>query len=62
MCIRDSGYDQMIYAWNKLGMVLPTQVGVGDMGEPIYQTDNGSVVYQEFERDPALNKPPVKDD
>jgi hypothetical protein len=62
MLSSSDGYDQMIYAWNKLGMVLPTQVGIGDMGEPIYETDNGSVVYQEFERDPVLNKPPVNDD
>lgn len=48
------GYDQMVYAWAKLGMVLPLRDANGD---PVAQ--RGSVIYQEFERDPALSTSPV---
>ncbi|WP_425100115.1 LodA/GoxA family CTQ-dependent oxidase [Tropicibacter sp. S64] len=47
------GYDQMVYAWPKLGMVLPKKDASGN---PVVQ--NGSTVYEEFERDPSLNAPP----
>ena len=47
------GYNQMVYAWDKLGMVLPTLTGTNE-----YLTDNGAIVFQEFQRDPALDKPP----
>ena len=50
------GYNQMVYAWPKLGMVLPQLDPVtGD-----FMNDNGSVVYQEYERDPSLDEPPEK--
>ncbi|MFW2543880.1 LodA/GoxA family CTQ-dependent oxidase [Primorskyibacter sp. 2E107] len=48
------GYDQMVYAWPKLGMVLPSRDASGN---PV--TDNGAVVYEEYERDPSLNAPPA---
>ncbi len=51
------GYDQMVYAWPKLGMVLPTKDP--DTGE--YITSNGQPVFQEFERDPSLNLRPVQE-
>ncbi|EPX82290.1 LodA/GoxA family CTQ-dependent oxidase [Salipiger mucosus] len=47
------GYDQMVYAWPKLGMVLPVKAEGGG-----FVMQNGSVVYEEFERDPSLNAPP----
>ena len=47
------GYDQMVYAWPKLGMVLPKRDA---RGNPV--VENGSVVYEEFERDPSLNRDP----
>lgn len=47
------GYDQMVYAWPKLGMVLPVKDAGGG-----FVTQNGSVVYSEFQRDPSLNEPP----
>ncbi|QAA93222.1 LodA/GoxA family CTQ-dependent oxidase [Pollutimonas thiosulfatoxidans] len=49
------GYDQMLYAWPKLGMVLPVKNEDGS-----FLKDNGAVVYVEHERDPALNRPPTK--
>ncbi|MEX2497375.1 MAG: LodA/GoxA family CTQ-dependent oxidase [Wenzhouxiangellaceae bacterium] len=52
------GYNQMVYAWPKLGMVLPHKDP--DTGE--FVNDNGSVVYQEYQRDPELNEPPKKKD
>ncbi|MGR5283871.1 LodA/GoxA family CTQ-dependent oxidase [Vibrio maritimus] len=48
------GYDQMVYAWPKLGMVLPSVNTVTDE----YVTSNGQLVFQEFERDPELEYPP----
>ena len=48
------GYNQMVYAWSKLGMVLPEiDPSTGD-----YLRQNGSIVYQEYERDPVLDTPP----
>lgn len=48
------GYNQMVYAWPKLGMVLPEQdAETGD-----FVKDNNAVVYQEYERDPVLDYPP----
>ncbi len=49
------GYNQMVYAWDKLGMVLPKLTGTNE-----YLTDNGSIVFQEYQRDPVLDKPPTK--
>lgn len=51
------GYQQMAYAWPKLGMVLPVRNEDGS-----YLKDNGQIVFGEQERDPALNRPPVKSD
>jgi len=48
------GYDQMNYAWPKLGMVLPVRTPSGDVLK-----DNGSPVYVEQERDSSLNRPPI---
>ncbi len=48
------GYNQMVYAWPKLGMVLPKK----DPTTGEFVNDNGSVVYQEYERDPSLDEPP----
>ena len=63
------GYDQMVYAWSKLGMVLPVKVADDPRTQPQtgddcacpdesagFATDNCSVIYQEFERDPALDR------
>ncbi|MGB6154573.1 MAG: LodA/GoxA family CTQ-dependent oxidase [Castellaniella sp.] len=49
------GYDQMLYAWPKLGMVLPLKSADGEL-----MRDNGEVVFIEQERDPALDRPPGK--
>ncbi|PRD41720.1 hypothetical protein C5748_19850 [Phyllobacterium phragmitis] len=49
------GYNQMAYAWSKLGMVLPIKNADGS-----YLKDNGEIVFVEQERDPALNQPPAK--
>ncbi len=49
------GYDQMVYAWNKLGMILPLKDANGQ-----FVRDNGAVVYVERERDPVLDRPPMK--
>lgn len=49
------GYEQMAYAWPKLGMVLPIKTADGN-----FLKDNGSVVFVEQERDPTLNRPPAK--
>lgn len=46
------GYNQMVYAWPKLGMVLPEKDASG-----AFITQNNSVVYQEYERDPELDRP-----
>jgi len=51
------GYDQMVYAWPKLGMVLPSRDTAGNI-----VTQNGSIVFEEFERDPTLSKSPVNGD
>ena len=52
------GYQQMVYAWSKLGMVLPEKdIATGDFIEA-----DGQLVFQEFERDPALNTPPKSKD
>lgn len=48
------GYNQMVYAWPKLGMVLPLRDETGAV-----VTENGSIVFEEFERDPSLNTNPV---
>ncbi|WP_420963634.1 LodA/GoxA family CTQ-dependent oxidase [Brucella sp. IR073] len=49
------GYNQMPYAWSKLGMVMPVR---GDDGT--YLKDNGEMVFVEQERNPALDKPPAR--
>lgn len=49
------GYEQMAYAWSKLGMVLPIKNKDGS-----FLKDNGETVFVEQERHPALNRPPVK--
>lgn len=46
------GYNQMVYAWPKLGMVLPVKTDDGG-----FLKDNGEIVFVEYERDPALNRP-----
>lgn len=48
------GYDQMLYAWPKLGMVLPVKNADGSDVK-----DDDETVYAEFERDPALSRPPA---
>ncbi|MDO3383835.1 LodA/GoxA family CTQ-dependent oxidase [Gilvimarinus algae] len=48
------GYNQMVYAWPKLGMVLPEK----DSATGGWLEDNGEMVFQEYERDPALDSPP----
>ncbi len=47
------GYDQMVYAWDKLGMVLPQR---DDEGRVV--TVRNAVAYREYERNPALNSAP----
>jgi len=47
------GYDQMVYAWPKLGMVLPKILANGDLLK-----DNNAVIFDEKERDPSLDSPP----
>lgn len=47
---QSDGYDQMVYAWDKLGMVVPLRDGDG---APIKQ--RGSVVYVEAERNQKLD-------
>jgi L-Lysine epsilon oxidase N-terminal/L-lysine epsilon oxidase C-terminal domain len=47
------GYNQMVYAWSKLGMVLPIKAQDGE-----FLKDNGEIVFVEYERNPALNSPP----
>lgn len=49
------GYEQMAYAWSKLGMVMPLKAEDGSLIK-----DNGSIVFVEQERNPALNKAPAK--
>ena len=49
------GYQQMAYAWPKLGMVLPVKTEDGS-----FLKDNGQIVFVEQERDPTLNRPPAK--
>jgi hypothetical protein len=49
------GYNQMVYAWSKLGMVLPIKTEDGG-----FLKDNGATVFVEQERNPALNRPPAK--
>lgn len=49
------GYHQMVYAWPKLGMVLPVKGAEGN-----FLRDKGSTVFVEEERDPTLNRPPAK--
>lgn len=50
------GYNQMVYAWPKLGMVLPsTDPATGD-----FVKDNNEVVFQEYERDPSLSRKPKR--
>jgi L-Lysine epsilon oxidase N-terminal/L-lysine epsilon oxidase C-terminal domain len=51
------GYNQMPYAWSKLGMVLPIKVENGE-----FLKDNGETVFVEQERNPALDRPPAKGD
>lgn len=50
------GYHQMVYAWSKLGMVLPVKDANGG-----FLKVKGEVVFIEKERNPVLNRPPVKD-
>ena len=50
------GYNQMVYAWPKLGMVLPKKMADNELVKA-----NGEIVYEEYERDPVLDKPPAKD-
>jgi YD repeat-containing protein len=49
------GFNQMAYAWPKLGMVLPIRDQDGN-----FVKDNGAVVFTEQERSPILDRPPVK--
>lgn len=49
------GYNQMVYAWNKLGMVLPLKDAKGN-----FVRDRGEIVYVERERHPVLDRPPKK--
>lgn len=49
------GYQQMAYAWPKLGMVLPIKTEDGS-----FLKDNGAIVFVEQERAPVLNRPPAK--
>jgi hypothetical protein len=49
------GYQQMEYAWSKLGMVLPIKAADGD-----FVRDQGAIVFVEQERAPSLNRPPAK--
>lgn len=49
------GYQQMEYAWSKLGMVLPIKTEDGS-----FLKDQGATVFVEQERAPSLNRPPVK--
>lgn len=49
------GYDQMAFAWPKLGMVLPIKNADGS-----FLKENGATVFVEYERSAALNRPPVK--
>lgn len=51
----DDGYNQMPYAWAKLGMVLPIKDEKGE-----FVRDNGTIVYVEQQRDPTLDRPPAK--
>ena len=50
----EDGYDQMVYAWPRLGMVLPLKSADGSVVQ-----DNGETVYVEQQRDPALDRPPA---
>lgn len=50
------GYNQMVYAWSKLGMVLPVKTGNGE-----FLKTSGETVFVEKERDPVLDRPPDKD-
>lgn len=52
------GYNQMVYAWSKLGMVLPERNP--ENGDWI--RDNGQMVFQEYERDPLLHSLPQAQD
>lgn len=47
------GYNQMVYAWDKLGMVLPQRDADGNV-----ITVRNAVAYREYERNPILNSPP----
>ena len=49
------GYNQMAYAWSKLGMVLPIKIEDGS-----FLRDNGEIVFVEQQRDPTLNRPPAR--
>lgn len=49
------GYNQMAYAWSKLGMVLPVKNADGS-----YLRADGELVFAEHERNPVLNQPPKK--
>lgn len=49
------GFNQMAYAWSKLGMVLPIKAPDGSL-----LRDNGEIVFTEQERSPILNRPPAK--
>ena len=47
------GYNQMVYAWDKLGMVLPQRDKDGNI-----ITVRNAVAYREYERNPILNSAP----
>ncbi len=49
------GFNQMPYAWSKLGMVLPIKAKDGR-----FVKDNGAIVFTEQERNQELNRPPKK--
>ncbi len=48
------GYNQMVYAWDKLGMVLPQRDADGNV-----ITVRNAVAYHEYERNPVLNSAPA---
>ncbi|SFR18647.1 LodA/GoxA family CTQ-dependent oxidase [Poseidonocella sedimentorum] len=48
------GYNQMVYAWDKLGMVLPQRDSDGNV-----ITVRNAVAFREYERNPVLNSVPA---
>jgi hypothetical protein len=49
------GYNQMAYAWSKLGMVLPIKTEDGS-----FLREDDEIVFVEQQRDPTLSRPPAK--